>query len=76
MFLKLNDGGQFEGKTPDEIVQKIWASSKFDDSKTVDEYMKRFSQRINLYNGETLDTQSCEAFLNSIVKAKVGELKD
>lgn len=68
MRIELQDGGRFEGQNEEELVHKIWHSAKFDTSETVEEYMRGFAKRSLQWDGQELDTSSCLAFFNSLVK--------
>lgn len=74
MKLNLQDGGRFEGQNADDLVRQIWRSAKFDDSKTVEEYMVGFAERSLLYDGKTVNTTDCESFLKSLVETGFAEL--
>lgn len=66
MKYTLKDGGVINASTPEEFVTKLRESSRFDSECSDEQYMKNFVDRFKIQTGLDLETNSPEAFLESL----------
>ncbi|MFT4413200.1 hypothetical protein ACLM5H_04990 [Fredinandcohnia humi] len=64
------DGLVLNGDTYQEIVEKLQESS-FDETPSLDDYMKRVEKRVQLQTGESISYDDFESFVSELKRVNI-----